>query len=268
MKDYKAFFGLSGSAFTRQIEPKDIYRHPQLEEWHYYLGNAVQAGAVAVLTGPVGTGKSTALRAFLSELDPAQHAVLYVGYTASDRALFREIAQGLGLSPAYLKGDLVVQLHTAIEHAWMGKGRRTLLVVDDAHLLSDALLVELRQMLNFQMDSATPLGLVLVGQPPLRARLKEPQHEALFQRAPIRYTMAGLSRGETTEFISAHMRAVGGDPGVFTEDAVDLTFQHSKGIPREICNLCLYALIRAGWQETKIVDQGVVEEVIRAQSAQ
>src|SRR5690606_38945055 len=139
------------------------------------------------------------------------------------------------------------------------------LVVDDAHLLSDALLVELRQMLNFQMDSATPLGLVLVGQPPLRARLKEPQHEALFQRAPIRYTMAGLSRGETTEFISAHMRAVGGDPGVFTEDAVDLTFQHSKGIPREICNLCLYALIRAGWQETKIVDQGVVEEVIRAQ---
>lgn len=268
MNDYKSLFGLTGSPFTREIAPKDVYRHAQIEEWHYYLANGLDAGSVAVLTGPVGVGKSTALRVFLSELDPARNAVQYVGYTASDRALFREIAQGMGLNPAYLKGDLLVQLHSAIEHAWMGKGRRTILVVDDAHLLSDHLLIELRQMLNFQMDSATPLGMVLVGQPPLRARLKEPQHEALFQRAPIRYILAGLSRQETSAFISAHMQAVGGDPFVFTEEAVEFIFQHSKGIPREICNLCLYSLIRAGWKEITTIVPQIVEEVIRAQSGQ
>lgn len=268
MNDYKTFFDLNGSPFTREIAPRDVYRHAQIEEWHYYLANGLQAGSVAVLTGPVGVGKSTAVRLFLSDLEPARNAVMYVGYTALDRALFREIAQGMGISPAYLKGDLLVQLHTAIEHAWMGKGRRTILVVDDAHLLSDSLLVELRQMLNFQMDSATPLGMVLVGQPPLRARLKEAQHEALYQRAPIRYTLAGLSRQETAAFIEAHMRAVGGDPAVFTEAAVDFIFLQSKGIPREICNLCLYSLIRAGWKEVKVVEPQIVEEVIRAQSGQ
>lgn len=264
-KDYRTFFGLSGPAFSKSLAPKDIYRYPHLEELHYYLKAAVNDGAVAVLTGPIGAGKSTALRAFLAELDPARHDVLYVGYTAFERALFREVAQGMGLSPAYLKGDLLVQLHGAIEHAWMSKRRQTLLVVDDAHLLSDSLLSELRQMLNFQIDAATPLGLLLVGQPTLRARLGESQHEALAQRILIRYSLAGLSRAEATAYVAAHMTAVGGDPAVFTDDAVGLAFQHAKGIPREIGNYCLYALIQAAWQEVRTVDRALMADVIQAQ---
>ncbi|MBC7544688.1 MAG: AAA family ATPase [Candidatus Sericytochromatia bacterium] len=264
-KDYRSFFGLSGPAFNKQIPAEAIYRYPHLEELHYYLAAAVADGAVAVVTGPVGAGKSTALRAFLTNLDPLRYVVIYVGYTSSDRALFREVAHGLGLSPSYLKGDLLNQLHGAIEHAWLGKQRSTLLVVDDAHLLADSLLTELRQMLNFQMDSATPLGLLLVGQPTLAARLKESQHEALSQRTLIRYTLAGLSRSETSEYGRAHMLAVDGDPDVFTAEAVDLAFQQAKGIPREIGNLCVYALIRAAWQEVRSVDRKVMGEVIQAQ---
>ena len=191
--------------------------------------------------------------------------VIYVGYTNSDRALFREVAQGLGLSPAFLKADLLNQLHGAIEHHWLSKQQSTLLVVDDAHLLADSLLTELRQMLNFQMDAATPLGLILVGQPTLVTRLKEAQHKALAQRILIRYTLAGLSRTEAAEFVAAHMRAVGGDPAVFTPEAIDLAYQHAKGIPREICNLCVYALIRAAWQGITVVDQQIMADVIQAQ---
>lgn len=266
-KDYKTFFKLSGPAFNKQLPTDRIYRYPHLEELHYYLAAAVSDGAVAMLTGPVGAGKSTALRSFLATLDPVRHVVLYVGYTASDRAMFREIAGGLGLTPMHIKGDLVHQLHGAIEHAWMGKQRRTLLVVDDAHLLSDALLTELRQMLNFQMDSATPLGLILAGQPALSAKLKDKQHEALLQRTLIRYSLAGLSRPETTEYVAGHMQAVGGDPAVFTEDAVDLAYQQAKGIPREIGNLCVYSLIRAAWQEVATVDRQVMQDVIQTQTA-
>lgn len=266
-KDYQAFFGLTGRAFAKDIPVDGILRYPELEELHYYLKNAVAQGSVAALTGPVGAGKSTALRAFLATLDANKYAVLYIGHTASDRGLFRAMASGLGLAPAYLKGDLVVQLHTAIAHAWTSKKRQTLLVVDDAHLLPDALLVELRQMLNFEMDSATPLGLLLVGQPTLRARLKEPIHEALAQRTPIRCTLAGLSRQEATGYVAAHMAAVGGKPEIFKPEAVELAYHHAKGIPRELNNVLVYSLIRAAWQETKVVDRKVVEEVITAQSA-
>lgn len=264
-KDYRSFFGLSGPAFNKRIAPDAVFRYPQLEELHYYLGAAVADGAVAMVSGPVGAGKSTALRAFLSNLDPGSQTVIYVGYTNSDRALFREVAQGLGLTPAFLKADLLNQLHGAIEHHWLSKQQQTLLVVDDAHLLSDSLLSELRQMLNFQMDAATPLGLILVGQPTLVSRLKEGRHKALAQRILIRYTLAGLSRSETTDYVATHMRAVGGDPEVFATEAIDLAYQYAKGIPREICNLCVYALIRAAWQGVKVVDKQTMAEVIQAQ---
>ena len=266
-KDYKAFFGLQGQAFSKFLDTPTIYAYPDLQECHYYLGAAINEGALALLTGPVGVGKTTALRAFLATQPAGRMTVLYVGYTASDRALFREMAQGLGLTPAFLKSDLIVQLHTTIEHLWMSQQRQVLLVVDDAHLLSPALLVELRQLLNFQMDTVTPLNLVLVGQPALRETLKSPRHEALDQRILIRYTLAGLSRSELEAYVAAHLQAVGGDPQVFTTEALDLVFQHAKGIPREINNICLYGLIRAAWYETPVIERRVIQEVIQAQMA-
>lgn len=264
--DYIAFFGLTGSAFSKTIPAERIYRYPDLEELHCFLGTAVADGAVAALTGPVGAGKSTAVRAFLDGLDPLRTGVLYVGHTASDRGLFREMARGLGLTPAFLKNDLVGQLHTTIEHVWLDKRRQTLLVVDDAHLLTDGLLVELRQLLNYQVDAATPLSMVLIGQPALRGRLKDPMHEALAQRTPVRYTLAGLSRAETTAYVSAHMAAVGGDAAVFDDDAVDLACQHAKGIPRALNNVLAYALVRAAWQDVRRVDRRIVTETINAQT--
>ncbi|MEW6106731.1 MAG: AAA family ATPase [Bacillota bacterium] len=266
-RDYQAFFGLSGPTFNRQIATQHLLRHSQFDELHHFLGSALDQGAIAILTGPVGAGKSTALRAFFSSLDPASCTVLYVGFTTIDRAMFREMAMKLGLAPAHLKGDLIVQIHTAVEHLWASKSRQTVLVVDDAHLLPDALFTELRQLLNFEMDSAAPLGLFLAGKPSLRARLRESQHEELYQRAPIRYSLAGLSKAETVQYVAAHMEAVGGDPGVFTEDALDLIYQQSKGIPREINNLGVYALITAAWRDTRVIDHAVIEDVIRAQGA-
>lgn len=264
--DYIKFFGLSGSAFSKAIPVDRLYRYPDLEELHCHLASAVGDGAVAMLTGPVGAGKSTAVRAYLAGLDPGRCTVLCVGYTASDRALFREMARGLGVTPAYLKGDLVGQLHAHIEHHWVDKRRQTLLVVDDAHLLSDALLVELRQLLNFQMDAATPLGMVLIGQPALRGRLKEAIHEALAQRTPVRYTLVGFSRQEATEYVKAHLAAIDGDPTLFTDEAVEAAYQHAQGIPRALNNVLVYALIRAAWLEVRPVDKKIVEEVIKAQT--
>ena len=265
-KDYLQFFGLSGPAFSKTIPADRIFRYRDLEELHCYLAHAVADGAVAALTGPVGAGKSTAARSFLASLDPNRVGVLYIGFTASDRGLFREMARGLGLAPAYLKGDLVVQLHTAIEHVWLNKHRQTLLVVDDAHLLPDALLIELRQLLNFQMDAATPLAMLLVGQPLLRGRLKDPMHEALAQRTPVRCTLVGFSRTEAADYVRVHMEAVGGDPGIFTDEAIDMAYQHAKGLPRELNNVLVYALIRAAWQDLKVVDRRIVDETIKAQT--
>lgn len=266
-KDYQAFFGLSGRAFSKDFPAEQAFRYPDFEELHYLLRNVLAQGSVGALTGPVGAGKSTALRAFLAGLDACKYSVLYVGHTANDRGLFRSMALRLGLNPAYLRGDLISQLHAAIDHGWRSKSREMVLVVDDAHLLPDNLLVELRQFLNFEMDSATPLGLILAGQPHLRVRLKETIHEALDQRILAKCTLAGLSRAEAEAYVEAHMRNVGGDPGIFQKEAVDLAYHYAKGIPRALNNVLVYALIRAAWLETRVIDRKLVEEVIAAQSA-
>lgn len=266
-KDYKAFFGLSGPAFSRQIPVEHLLLHPQIAQLHHLLAATLDQGSIAVLTGPVGAGKSTALRAFPAGLAPDRFNVIGVGFSTVDRAVFREMAQQLGLTPAFPKGDLVVQVHTAIEQLWMSKRRQTILIVDDAHLIPDPLLIELRQLLNYQMDSAAPLALFLSGKPALRARLADPRHEELYQRAPLRYSLAGLSRPETTAYVAAHMAAVGGDPEIFTEEAIDLVYQQAKGIPREINNICMYALIHAAWKEIRVIDRKIVDDTIRAQGA-
>lgn len=264
-KDYQAFFGLSGPAFSRSLPPDGLYDYPQLAEWHYYMRTALAEGAVSVLTGPVGAGKTTAVRSFTATLDATRCQVLYIGHTTCDRTLFRELAHHLGLTPAYLKGDLLAQLHQLIEALWLTKRRKTLLVLDEAHLLPDSLLTELRLFLNFQMDAATPLSLLLVGQPALHQRLREPRHEALAQRTLIRYHLAGLSRDELTSYVHAHMAAVGGDPDLFTPDALDVIDHQAKGIPRAINNLCVYALIHAAWKELRTLDADVIAHVIHDQ---
>ena len=110
------------------------------------------------------------------------------------------------------------------------------------------------------------VGMVLVGQPALRGRLKDPIHEALSQRTPVRYTLAGLSRAEATEYVRIHMEAVDGSPDLFAEDALDLAYQHAKGIPRALNNVLVYALIRAAWNDADLVDKKIVDEVIKAQT--
>jgi len=110
--------------------------------------------------------------------------------------------------------------------------------VDDVHLLPDTLLVDL----NGEMDLTTPLGLILAGQPQLRARPKELIHEALDQRTLPRCSLAGLSRQEIDTFVAAHLDALSSDSAVFKKEARDVAYRLAKGMPRALNNVLVWAI--------------------------
>jgi len=148
-----------------------------------------------------------------------------------------------------------------------GLNKRALVILDEAHLMPDLSLEDLRLLTAESLDKKSPFALVLAGQPLLRERLAEPQHYALAQRVVVRVRLRPLSDSEVALFLDKHMRASGAKSILFDPDAVVLLFQHSRGIPRLIQNLALAALLAAATGGKKTVDADSVQQALLDQEA-
>ena len=129
------------------------------------------------------------------------------------------------------------------------------LVLDEAHLLGIEQLEELRLLTSADMDSHSPFACLLVGQPTLRRRIKLGTFAALDQRIALRYTMTGMSEPETKSYLSHHLKRAGRSDTLFSDDAVALIHQVSRGIPRAVNNLAVQALVAAFATNKTIVDE-------------
>ncbi len=142
-----------------------------------------------------------------------------------------------------------------------------MILVDDAHLLPDDSLEDLRLLTGDALDQKSPFPLVLAGQPLLRERLAEPLHYALAQRITIRARLRPLTDSELSLFLDKHLRAAGAKASLFDPDAVTLIFQHSRGIPRLAQNLALGGLLAAASGNKKVVDGDAVQQALLDQDA-
>lgn len=263
MRSYKKFYGLAATPFRKDIPIGSLLRYDQLEELTSYLSFVAEEGSIGLVTGEVGVGKSTAVRAFLSTLDDRRYHVCYVGDADATRSVLRKLAWSFGMRAAYLQGDLKDDVHQRIGDLWAEHEKRTVLVVDEAQAYGAKALQELRLLTNFLCDSVSPLALVLVGQPDLRTQLRKPVHVALDDRIMIRQHLAGLSKKETGEYIRAHLRAVGGPEDIFSAEAVSAIFQYSSGRPRRINKVCIQTVIKGGHKEVRPIDAELVSLVLK-----
>jgi type II secretory pathway predicted ATPase ExeA len=212
-----------------------------------------------MLTGEVGAGKSTAARAFRASLNASQYKILYVHYaTGSALDLLRQIARALDLQPAHYRGDLVRQIAEAMVRQNQERKQHPILILDEAHLLPHAALVELPLLLNFEMDSVRELTLLLIGQPLLKRTLSLQMHEALRQRISVQYQMEGLTREELDGYVTQQLKAAGVSQPLFDETARQGLYQASKGMPRKVNKLALTALRLAAEREAQRVDEGLL----------
>lgn len=260
---YKDFFGLKEYPFSLTPDPKFIVFSPGYSELLAALYYGVEmAKGLIVLTGEVGSGKTTALRWTIRRLDSTVLAGYIHNPHLSIDEFYHHLAQMLGIRKWTNKTDLLMEMGKMLEERHRG-GLRTLLIVDEAHELSDEVLEEIRLLLNFESDSAKHLQIILTGPPELRDKLNQKNLRQLKQRVALRCQMPLLSTvDEVKRYIQMRISTGGAvENDIFTAEAVDLIYQCSQGIPRLINNLCDNAMISAFGSETRSIDREIIEEV-------
>jgi general secretion pathway protein A len=227
------------------------------------LHYGIESGkGLIVVTGEVGTGKTTILRWMMQRLDRA----VLVGYVFNPRLtvpeFYQHVTRVLEVDEWETKSDLLFKLGKVLEsrHA---RGLRTVLIIDEAHGLSTSVLEEIRLLSNFESDSAKLLQVVLTGQPELRDVLNDPALRQLKQRVALRCEIRPLpSVGETEKYVRSRLETASAQrTDIFTPAAIDFIYRCSEGIPRQINNLCDNALLAGFAAGEPYVTRALVEEV-------
>jgi len=262
---YEAYFHLTSTPFTRGLPPEQLLSTPAMQEVGARLDYTARERRFAVLTGEVGVGKSTALRAFLARLPVTRYTPLYVTDSQlTPRNFYHEALCQLGLSPRFYRGDARRQLHRALQER-DDAGKQPVIVIDEAHLLGRAMLEEVRFLLNFDVDSRAPLALILAGQSELRRTLKLECFTAIAQRISFRAHLPALTLDESVGYIQHHLAQAGASHPLFTDAALRLVHAFAGGLPRQLNNVCGACLLYAYYQHCPLIDDGIAHAVIETE---
>jgi len=256
------FYGSSTTPFSKSISGPDLFPSRGHQEIQGRLAFALQERLPALITGDVGTGKSTALRAFTHSLDRNLYALVYLSNPhLSVTTLYRQILLALQTEPAFGFSRLLPQLRATLSDLTR-KGRYALLIVDEAHLLPPQLFDQLRFLLNDEMDSASLLTLVLLGQPDLAHKLRFAPYEALHQRIAVRYHLRPFDLEETAGYVKHHLRVADAQTQIFSDGFVSGVHDHTKGVARKINNVCRSALLLGATEHKQILDETDLKRVL------
>ena len=261
---YETYWGLKEPPFDNSPNPKFFYLSPEHEEAPVRLMYAVQQRkGCAMLTGEYGCGKTTLSRALIQRLEAERYEIGLLtnpSWTAID--FLREVLYQLGIeTQSTSKTDLLHQLNDVFYRNFQA-GRDTVIMVDEAQLIDDdAVFEELRLLLNFQTDDRFLVTLLLIGSPELAAKVRRLKH--LDQRIAIRYHLNTLDDAHTSAYIAHRLQMAGQSKRIFTEAAVKLIFDFTRGTPREINNICDISLLVGYSKKVQEIDERIVAEVIK-----
>lgn len=253
-------FGLCRPPFPKAAGQNALLATPGLTQVTERLRFALERDTIALLVAESGCGKSTALSCFAQSLDASSYHVMSTSLTTlAPFSFIAHLGASTGLPGRRFKGESAAALLMHLR----SQPKRTVVLIDEAHLLPDASLEDLRLLTADNFDRASPFALVLSGQPLLRERLAEPQHYALWQRIGVRLRLRPLDDAEVRPFLDRHLKAAGcRRKAVFEPDATTAIFQHTRGIPRLVQNLALDAMLAAMAAQKNTVDAEAVQHAI------
>ena len=231
---FQEFYGFSATPFSRGLATSKLFPAIGQEELKARLNYLVRERGIGLITGEIGiTG------------------------------LYREMLGQLGEPVPMLRQQMVLALRRCCDVLTNERKKTPILIVDEAHLLDQRMLEELRLLLNVRMDSQSAAALVLVGHSELRRTLRLSIHEALWQRTTVRYHLRALDLTETGAYIR-HQVEIAGYRGaaLFSDGFVGKAFDYTKGIPRQINLVCTHALMAGCAQQKQVLDETIFRQVI------
>jgi putative secretion ATPase (PEP-CTERM system associated) len=262
---YEKFYGLREKPFNVTPDPRFLFPSPHHREALAHIQYGVQARrGFVVITGEVGTGKTTLVHTLLNGLDSStKTAVIFSTYLTA-KGLLRLLIADFGIaSKARTKAELLMDLNAFLLQQF-SSGANAVLIVDEAHNLSFRLLEEIRMLSNLETDREKLLQIILVGQPELAAKLAMPQLRQLRQRISSQFHIHPLNRQEVAEYIQHRLRIAGmSEDSIFDRTAVEKIYQCSKGIPRLINSICDNAMLLGYTYGKREIGAILIDEAVR-----
>lgn len=265
---YLDYWGLAEFPFENVPDPRFMYYSPEFEEALIRLIYAVERKkGAALLTGEVGCGKTTLSRVLIQRLAENRADISLITNPSLDPLDFlKEILYQFGINPppGSSKSDLLNMLNARMLENMNGD-RTTLLIIDEAQVISKATFEEIRLLLNFQLNDRFLLTLILIGQPELRDIIRDISQ--LDQRIAIKYHLPPMNFEDTMKYIGSRLKVAGAEKDIFTLEAIDEVFRGSMGVPRKINNICDMSLMIGFVGKAQVIDSSVVLKVVKELSS-
>ena len=260
---YLEYWNLKEYPFENVPDPEFMYYSQEHEEALVRLIYAAKRRkGAALLTGDVGCGKTVLSKVFIQQLPDDEYDIgLIINPALEPIDFLKEILYQLGLNhDTNSKADFLDILNKRMLEN-MKQDKTTLLIIDEAQLISKETFEEIRLLLNFQLNDRFLLTLILIGQPELRDVIKTIKQ--LDQRIAIRYHLNPLNFEETVKYIVFRLKKAGLTRNIFTRQSVDEVYNYSQGVPRKINNVCDMSLLIGFSSKKKVIDSKVIKEVIK-----
>ncbi|OGL02815.1 MAG: hypothetical protein A3E31_11755 [Candidatus Rokubacteria bacterium RIFCSPHIGHO2_12_FULL_73_22] len=261
---YEAYWELTEAPFDNSPNPKFFYLSPEHEEALVRLVYTVRhRKGCGMLTGEYGCGKTTLSRALIQRLEAERYEIgLLTNPSWNAIDFLREVLYQLGQETEEKNKPELLHLLNEVFFRNYQAGRDSVIIVDEAQLIDDdAVFEELRLLLNFQTDDRFLVTLLLIGSPELAVKVRRLKH--LDQRITLRYHLNTLDYTHTANYIAHRLKMAGQTKPLFTEEAVKLIFDFTRGTPREINNLCDVALLVGYSKRVREIGEKIIAEVIK-----
>ena len=263
---YTQFYNLKEKPFNNNPDPRFFYPSPKHQEALDRLLYAIsEHKGFVVITGDIGSGKTTVCRTLLNKIGNKKEIALITNTHLNSKELLMSVLEDLNVP--YKSGTKIKLLSQLNDYLLkkMEEGQDVVLIIDEAQNLTPSVLEELRMLSNLETDTEKLIQIVLLGQPQLREKLKLKELEQLKQRVAVHYHLSPLTREEMFGYVSHRLKTAslnGSSPVIFEPEALDVAYQFSKGVPRLVNYACDNALLSGFVYEKKTIDRAVMQEVV------
>jgi len=265
---YTTHFGLKQKPFNQVPDPKFLYLSPNHKKALTMLEYGVVSHAgFTVVTGEIGAGKTTLIRALLTKIGGDSVIGLINNTHESFGELMSWVLDSLNIESSATDNAGRYRDYINFVVGQHAQGVRVILIIDEAQNLSVTSLEELRLLSNVNIDSDIFLQLILTGQPELIEKLNKPELEQFAQRIGVEFHLKSLDYRQTEKYIVHRLNVAGAKEPIFSREACAAIFCYSEGVPRKINNLCDFALVYAFADDKKVIKINTILSMMKDKKA-
>lgn len=257
---FLSYYGLEKNMFQKQIGKEEAYKSENYKNTISRLEYLKEVRGIGLITGATGIGKTLCIRCFNEKLNKDLYKVIYVSATKLSvfeflNAICKEL--GLDVGNCY-RNDVENKIQRAIKKLKLERNQSTIIVIDNAENLDSKVIMELKYLYEFEMDSIDYISVILVGSEEIKEELRKSKYEAFQQRILVKYSMIGLNREEVKEYVRSRLKLSGQEKEIFNENALNALYGSSGGNIRKLNNLIITSMM-IGYQEgKKVIDEEIV----------